>query len=66
MKEATPLTYETAQAELQQIVQQLQAGQLSLDDLSVQMTRAAELLDYCQERLRATEERLEGLFPEPQ
>ena len=56
------LTYEEALQELQQIVAQLQADAASVDELSEKVQRAAELIAYCREKLRTTEENLEGLF----
>ncbi|MCB0597176.1 MAG: exodeoxyribonuclease VII small subunit [Lewinellaceae bacterium] len=56
------LTYEEALQELQQIVAQLQEDAVSVDELSEKVKRAAELIAYCREKLRKTEESLEGLL----
>ena len=56
------LSYEEALQELQQIVAQLQEDAVSVDELSEKVKRAAELIAYCREKLRTTEENLEGLF----
>ncbi|MCB9298883.1 MAG: exodeoxyribonuclease VII small subunit [Lewinellaceae bacterium] len=56
------LTYEEAMQELQQIVAQLQEDAVSVDELSDKVKRAAELIAYCREKLRTTEESLEGLL----
>ena len=56
------LTYEKALEELQQIVTQLQEDEVGVDELSDKVKRAAELIAYCREKLRTTEESLEGLF----
>ena len=55
-------SYEEALQELQQIVAQLQEDAVSVDELSEKVKRAAELIAYCREKLRTTEENLEGLF----
>ena len=55
-------SYEEALQELQQIVTQLQEDAISVDELSEKVQRAAELIAYCREKLRTTEENLEGLF----
>ncbi|MCB9350215.1 MAG: exodeoxyribonuclease VII small subunit [Lewinellaceae bacterium] len=55
-------SYEEALQELQQIVTQLQEDAVSVDELSEKVQRAAELIAYCREKLRTTEENLEGLF----
>lgn len=57
MKKTEPkkLDYETAYAELEQIARDLQDDRTGLDELSEKVKRAAELLDFCKKRLRATE-----------
>ena len=54
-------TYQSAWDELQQIVQALQDGEIGVDDLSAQIERAAELVKFCRERLRNTEEAVSRL-----
>ncbi len=61
-KQKTKLTYETALQELQSIVAQLQEEAVSMDDLSEKVNRATELLNFCKERLRQTEEQVERLI----
>ncbi len=53
------LTYEQAMAELQTIMQELQQEQVSIDDLSSKSERAQQLIQYCQEKLRDINLRLE-------
>lgn len=62
MAKAKKLTYDSAMKELQVIVNQLQEEAVSVDDLSNQVKRAAELVKFCREKLRSTEEELGGLF----
>lgn len=56
-----PMTYESAWAELQAIVHELQAETVSVDNLSEKVERAAALASFCRERLRQTEAQLERL-----
>lgn len=58
------LTYEAALKELQEIVDALQENTMGIDELSAQMQRAAELIGFCREKLRRTEEEIQGLFEE--
>lgn len=58
------ISYEKALSELQTIVNALENGEISIDELSQQIERAAELIRYCQEKLRSTEEQINGLFDE--
>jgi exodeoxyribonuclease VII small subunit len=49
--ETTNLKYEEAVAELQQIMQELQQEQVSIDDLTAKSARAQELITFCQNKL---------------
>jgi exodeoxyribonuclease VII small subunit len=60
-KQPANLTYESAWAELQEIVQNLQNETVSIDDLAAKIARANELVRFCRERLRATETELNKL-----
>ena len=48
-------TYSEASAELEQILREVESGDLDLDLLSEKVERAAALLALCRERLAATE-----------
>ncbi len=61
-KTKTPLTYETALKELQDIVAQMQDDAIGMDELSEKIKRSAELINYCREKLRAVEGEVKGLF----
>ena len=58
MKKLTPEepTYESAWTELQKIVNDLQGGSVGIDELTAKIDRAAELVRFCRERLRSTED----------
>ena len=49
------LSYDKAYEELQAIVERIQSDEVSLDTLSEEVKRAAELVKYCKEKLRAIE-----------
>lgn len=53
--------YESAFAELQQILQALQDESVGIDDLTAKIARANELIRFCRERLRMTEEEVQHL-----
>ncbi|MCL2097255.1 MAG: exodeoxyribonuclease VII small subunit [Bacteroidales bacterium] len=57
-KNNTTLSYQSAKAELEAIVNKLKNGTADIDSLSVEMKRANELLAFCLERLRQVEEEL--------
>jgi len=54
-------TYEAALQELEQLVAQLDAGQLPLDQLLSRYQRGAELLAFCRARLDAVEQQIQVL-----
>lgn len=54
-------SYEAALAELEQLVSELDAGQLPLDHLLTRYQRGAELLAFCRKRLDAVEEQIKVL-----
>jgi exodeoxyribonuclease VII small subunit len=55
MKTNTPTTYTSAFAELQQIVSEIERGEINVDELSEKVKRASELLSFCKEKLTQTE-----------
>ena len=48
-------SYAVASQELEQILQEIESGEIDLDELSEKVERAAALLAFCQKRLAATE-----------
>jgi len=58
------LTYQSAMEELQTIVGQLETNAIGIDELSEKVKRAAELVQFCQQKLRTTEKEMDNLFDE--
>lgn len=56
-----PVSYEAALEELEQLVAQIDAGQLPLDQLLSRYQRGAELLAFCRARLEAVEGQIQQL-----
>ncbi|WP_291013395.1 exodeoxyribonuclease VII small subunit [Hydrogenophaga sp.] len=54
-------SYEAALDELEQLVSQLDAGQLPLDQLLSRYQRGAQLLAFCRARLDAVEDQIKVL-----
>lgn len=48
--------YADAFEELQQIVSEIEEGQISVDELSEKVKRAAQLINVCKAKLTSTEE----------
>lgn len=59
--ELPALRYEDALAELEQLVQVMESGQLPLDRLLESYKRGADLLSLCRSRLQAVEEQVKVL-----
>ncbi len=56
------LNYEKAFGELQQIVADIEDGEISVDILSEKVKRASELIQICKEKLTSTEEDVQQIL----
>lgn len=56
------ITYQSAVTELQEIIGQLEEENIGIDELSGKVQRAAELIQFCREKLRSTEIEIKALF----
>ena len=61
---AKPKSYQKALEELEQIIAELQVPAADIDALQTKAKRAAELLQFCQSRLRNAEAAINDLFKE--
>lgn len=59
MAEKEKLTYERAYAELEAIMGDLQEDRIPVDELTAKVKRAAELITFCSDMLRTTEQEVE-------
>lgn len=57
-------TYEEAFNELQNIVNEMERGEISVDALSVKVKRAAVLIQFCKQKLNSTEEDVNVILKE--
>lgn len=55
-------TYQEAYEELQQIVSEIESGDVAVDELTVKINRASALLTICKAKLTASEEEVEKLL----
>lgn len=58
------LNYTAAFEELKQIVSDIEDGEISVDELSVKVKRASELIKLCKEKLTSTEEDVNQILKE--
>lgn len=61
---AEKINYTKAFAELQQIVSDIEEGEISVDDLSEKVKRAAQLISICKNKLSSTEEDVNKILKE--
>jgi exodeoxyribonuclease VII small subunit len=57
-------SYTSAFEELKEIVDAMEDGNISVDDLSLKVKRAAELIKICKDKLTATEEDVQKILKE--
>jgi exodeoxyribonuclease VII small subunit len=58
------MTYTEAFEELQQIVREMEDGEITVDELSVKVKRATELIKICKKKLTTTEEDVNQILKE--
>jgi len=56
--------YKSAVEELEQILTQLEANELEIDDLANKAKRATELIKFCKEKLYKTSEEVNSVMNE--
>lgn len=56
------LTYQTAIEELEDILFKMENNELEIDNLSVQVKRASELISFCKTKLKSTEKDVEKIL----
>lgn len=50
-----PENYTVAFEELQQLISDMELGEIGVDDLAQKVKRASELIQYCRNKLKSTE-----------
>ena len=53
------MTYTSAITELEEIVKDIESGEIDVDVLTVKVKRASELIKFCKDRLRNTQKEVE-------
>jgi exodeoxyribonuclease VII small subunit len=57
-------SFNEAVIEIEDILRNIESGNLDVDKLSVEVKRASELIKQCQKKLRTTEEEINSIFKE--
>jgi len=55
-------SFSEAVVEIEDILKNIESGDLDVDRLSVEVKRASELIRQCQKKLRSTEEEINSIF----
>jgi exodeoxyribonuclease VII small subunit len=55
-------SFNEAMTEIEDIIRNIENGDLDIDKLSMEVTRASELIKQCQKKLRSTEEEINSIF----
>lgn len=55
-------SFNEAVIEIEDILRNIESGDLDIDKLSVEVKRASELIKQCQKKLRSTEEEINNIF----
>lgn len=56
------IKYEEAVSQLEQIVANLEEGELNIDDLSSELKKAQKLITLCKQRLTMTDEEIQKIL----
>ncbi|MCF8223460.1 MAG: exodeoxyribonuclease VII small subunit [Bacteroidales bacterium] len=55
-------TFNKAVEELENILEEIESGEMDVDELAGKVKRASELLKLCQSKLRDTEKEIDGII----
>ena len=55
-------SFDGAVIEIEDILRNIESGDLDVDKLSIEVKRASELIKQCQKKLRSTEEEINSIF----
>jgi exodeoxyribonuclease VII small subunit len=55
-------SFNDAVTEIENILHNIESGELDIDKLSVEVKRASELIKECQKKLKITEEEINSIF----
>ena len=58
------MKYSSAFKELQEIVSEIESGEISVDELSEKVKKAAQLIKFCKTKLTSTEEDVNNILKE--
>jgi len=59
---AEKITYDKAKEELENILEELESGEVGIDQLAKLVKRANELIKFCKDKLKATDEEVKTIL----
>jgi exodeoxyribonuclease VII small subunit len=63
-KKQKELSYNEALEEIKQVISRLESGQISIDDMVVEIEKGAALIQSCKAKLRDVDAKINALFSE--
>lgn len=57
-----PVSYEAASKELEVLVAEIESGNVSIDALVDKVQRASDLLAFCENKIKSTQDNLEAIL----
>ncbi len=57
-----PKNYSEAMEEIEQIIQRIEAEEISIDTLEVELKKAKKLFEYCKKKLKDTQSSIENIL----
>jgi len=59
---AEKITYDKAKEELEKILEELESGEVGIDQLAKLFKRSNELIKFCKDKLKATDEEVKTIL----
>lgn len=59
------ISYEASIKEIEEILEKIETGNLSVDELAGKVSRVTELLKFCRDRLHTTEAQIDRILDDP-
>ncbi len=60
------ITYTAAIAEIEEILEKIESGELDVDGLTEKVKRVADLLEICKKKLKTTEDEIQKVIDGPE
>lgn len=58
------MTYTKALEEINEIIAEIESGDVDIDEISIKLKKAKKLFDFCQDKLKSTQASVDNLLNE--